>query len=119
MSFILITLNAFTLLFIVNNFLSFQGMGFRDNAYKCLDCFLRDRVQYVKVGSCFSEAQKVLSGVLLGIVLGTLLFLCFYSDLNNVPKFSHLSMYADDTKVYEGNTSIDYCRLLQEFIDEV
>ena len=96
-----------------------QKYGFIENAYKWIKSFLIDRVQYVKVGSCLSQAQEVLSGVPQGTVLGPLLFLCFSSDIQSVVKSCHLSMYADDTKLYQRNKSTTDCNLLQKDLDNV
>ena len=93
--------------------------GFSDNAYKWIENFLINRVQHVKVGTCLSDAQEVISGVPQGTVLGPLLFLCFSSDIKDIVKNCHLSMYADDTKLYLGNKNINDCNLLQEDLNSV
>jgi len=87
--------------------------GVNDKAYEWLENFLLDRIQQVKVNNSLSSAVHLKSGVPQGTVLGPLLFLCYSADLVNVVKYSKLSMYADDTKVFKAIYTIQDCHNLQ------
>ena len=93
--------------------------GFSESALKWIENFLTHRSQYVKIGNCLSEEQRVVSGVPQGTVLGPLLFLCFSSDINNIVNHTHLSMYADDTKIFRKNMNLHDCTLLQSDLDKI
>ena len=93
--------------------------GIVDSAYNWIENFLANRYQYVKVGSALSRGQTVLSGVPQGTVLGPLLFLCFSADINSIVSHVHVSMYADDTKVYKPIHSEADCVLLQDDLNRI
>ncbi len=77
-----------------------------------LEC--RARRHSVRVNSCVSPPVTVTSGVPQGTVLGPLLLLCYSADLTNTVKYSTISMFADDTKLYKGIDTVQDCYLLQE-----
>ncbi len=54
------------------------------------------------MSSCVSPLVTVTYGVTQGTVLGPSLFLCYSADLTNTVKYSTISMFADDTKLYKG-----------------
>ena len=88
--------------------------GFQGTALQWLKCFLSNRSQIVKVGNTLSNPQDVISGVPQGTVLGPVLFLFYSADLQHVIRYSKLSMYADDTKLFKKIESFNDCLLLQE-----
>ena len=61
--------------------------------------FLKDRIQYVRVGSDKSNTSKVLSGIPQGSILGPVLFTIFINDLPD-SVLSTCKIFADDTKLY-------------------
>ena len=66
--------------------------------------FLQDRRhsrQRVVIGSGISEISRVVSGVVQGSVLGTLLFLMFINDIGDLfPPPVKIKLFADDVKLY-------------------
>ena len=84
-----------------------------------IQSFLNNRIQYVKINSTLSEPASVTSGVPQGSVLGPVLFLCFSADLKNVVKYSEISIYADDTKLFKGIENKLDCHLLQQDLDAI
>jgi hypothetical protein len=62
--------------------------------------YLTDRRQRVAVLGVTSDSRPVCSGVPQGSILGLLLFLLYVNDFAEAVKSSHVSMFADDTKLY-------------------
>ena len=75
-----------------------------------LASFLSDRKQFVQIPGGISTYGPVSSGVLLGTVLGPVLFLILIADITKNVKFSNISSFADDTRLYlpiKSPTDID------------
>ena len=68
-------------------------------------------------GKC-SECVEVTSGVPQGSVLGPTLFIFFINDMPDVV-CSTIKIFADDTKVYTGTTSLENTENLQISIDNL
>ena len=60
---------------------------------------MNDRLQHVVVEGCISGANKVLSGVPQGTVLGPLFFLIYINYLQKMTKCSKIDVFADDTAI--------------------
>jgi hypothetical protein len=73
--------------------------GIAAKVLKWIEAWLSGRKQRVGIGGCFSEWQKVASGVPQGSVLGPLLFLVFINDIDEGLRSSILK-FADDTKLF-------------------
>ena len=71
-------------------------MGIGCSVFSILTHFLSDRSQHVMVDGCWSKLVNVVSGVPQGIVLGTLLFLLYTSELFSILE-NKLIGYADDS----------------------
>ena len=62
--------------------------------------YLKDRNQRVVVGGAYSSILPVNSGVPQGSILGPLLFALFIGDIHEVVSDgTHITLYADDTKI--------------------
>ena len=61
---------------------------------------MSNRRQLVRVNDSSSRNEAVTSGVPQGSVLGPILFLIYINDLADVLKDCHVSIFADDTKLY-------------------
>lgn len=67
-----------------------------------IKAYLENRVQRVRVNSCFSSWAKVESGIPQGSILGPLLFIIYINELPNIcDSGSKLYLYADDAKIYK------------------
>ena len=68
---------------------------------KFLTEYLRDRQQRVLIGGKLSSSQNAKSGVPQGSILGPILFVLFINDISDgISPETHLSLYADDTKIW-------------------
>ena len=65
-----------------------------------LEFYLKDRLQYIKIGKVESEKKSVKCGVPQGSILGSLLFIIYLNDVPTLKsKESTIMLYADDTVV--------------------
>ena len=79
--------------------------------------YLLDKQQYVTINGQQSNLLPVLLGILQGSILGPLLFIIFINDLPLTINFSHLLIFADDTKclsrIHSPTESLNLQRDLQ------
>lgn len=61
---------------------------------------------FVSVANCKSDLKTVLHGVPQGSVLGLLLFLLYINDLHEAIKFSEITLFADDTTLFQFGSSL-------------
>ena len=79
--------------------------------------FLKDRKQFFCIDGNVSAVCSVLSGVIQGSVIGSILFMLFINDLPDLIKFAFILLYADDLKLLYGVKSIADRKLLQDDIN--
>ena len=84
-----------------------EAYGFEKNALKLVYSYLANRKQRVKVGSAHSTFQNISAGVPQESVLGPLLFNIFVNDMFYLDLESEICKFADDTKNYACEKSID------------
>ena len=77
-----------------------QALGVNAKTHQWIRSFLTGRRQRVNVNGSLSDWEFVTSGVPQGSVLGPLLFSMFVCDVPDLLN-CHISMFADDTKVYQ------------------
>ena len=94
--------------------------GINGKLYECIESFLTDRSQSVKVGLAVSSSRKLLSGVVQGSVLGPLLFILFINDITNTLKSDvSAKLFADDFKSFSINDYRVNSKCIQNVLDTV
>ena len=84
-----------------HNILLLKKYGFRAKILsKTLSNYLANRQQYVEHDGIRSSTKTLNTGVPQGSVIGPFLFLIYINDLPSVCKNSKISLFADDTTVY-------------------
>lgn len=77
-----------------------RRLNFNSSFIKMIASFLKDRIQYVKIGNHLSRQYTPTHGVPQGSILGPLLFSIYINDLLSLPISSTIHSYADDTTLY-------------------
>ena len=77
-----------------------EKYGFRGKILCLLTNYLENRQQYVEHNQIRSSTKELKTGVPQGSVLGPFLFLIYINDLPLVFEKSKISLFADDTTVY-------------------
>ena len=90
-----------------------KRIGFNGKLITWIQSFLNGRSQAVVVDGQHSKSCSITSGVPQGTVLGPVLFLVFINDLGDVIKHSHISYFADDTRLTKKIKCEEDCKELQ------
>ena len=83
-----------------------QSYGIIENELTWFTDYLFQRKQYVKFDGSKSESDFVTCGVPQGSILGPLLFLIHFNDIENCLKNSRLMIYADDTVIFTASKDV-------------
>ena len=73
---------------------------------KWISCFLSNRLEWVKLGTCCSRKSNVISGIPQDSILVPILFTIYTNDLPNYLT-SQCKMFADDIKIYSKSFNHD------------
>ena len=84
-----------------------EAYGFHRNALKLFYSFLKNQMQRVKIGSTYSSAKEISIGIPQESILGPLLFSIFINNLFLIEMELDICNFADNTKIYECDTSIE------------
>lgn len=93
--------------------------GIHGDLLRWLSSYLKDRIQSVIVHGFKSNDFIALSGVPQGSHLGPILFLVFLNDICNNIKYSQVSIFADDLKLYKCIKDWADVSLLQADLDTI
>ena len=96
--------------------LKLEKLGISDTLLSWIQSFLSQRRQRVKVRNSVSYSARITSGVPQGSVLGPILFIAYICDLPTQLS-STASIFADDTKIFSGISSVNDADNLQKDID--
>ena len=97
-----------------------KGYGITGNVLGWIDSFLSNRTQCVIINNTKSTSSLVTSGIPEGSVLGPILFVLYiYDHPDVVDKYSHVFLFADDTKVFREINSPEDLQILQNYIDNL
>jgi ribonucleases P/MRP protein subunit RPP40 len=96
-----------------------SAYGITGSLLKWIDSFLSNRTQRTRVGSSLSDSVNLTSGVVLGSVIGPLLFLLFINEISEFLCCDHRTckLYADDVKLYTTMVLNEDTALLQNKLD--
>lgn len=81
-------------------------IGVSGSALEMFKSYLSQRYQIVKIGSNQSTALPITCGVPQGSVLGSLLFLIYVNNIQELGLNGHITLYADDTCLFYFGSSI-------------
>lgn len=84
-----------------------------------MSTYLTNRQQYVMINNFESDYYTSDSGVPQGSNLGPLLFLIFINDIVDKVKYSSVSLFADDMKIFKQIGDYQDCLKLQDDIKEI
>lgn len=94
------------------------NFGIQGPAFKLIESFLDNRLQYTCVDSCASSKETVKTGVPQGSVLGPLLYLLYVESLSIAGLKAEHFMFADDTMLlYSDNDQKKLERLINNDLD--
>jgi hypothetical protein len=95
-----------------------QQFGIDGTLLKFIMNYLKDRQQRVVIGGSQSGLKAVRSGVPQGSILGPLFFVLFINDICDcISDGTHITLYADDTKIWRRIVGWDDHAILQQDID--
>ena len=80
--------------------------GIQDDELNFFESYLENRTQCCSVNGKLSDRQKIEYGVPQGSILGLLLFIIYMNDLPLFVTNAQISMYADDTSLYNNIKSV-------------
>jgi len=81
--------------------------GLNHQSLKLFKCYLSNRFQRTKIGSCCSSWLLILKGVPQGSILGPLLFNIFINDLLSIVNKTDICNFADDNTIYSCASSLE------------
>lgn len=96
-----------------------QKLGIRGSILSWIKSYLTNRSQIVKFQDRFSYSINVTSGVPQGSVLGPILFAVFINDIASTIQDCHISMYADDLKIFKAIVNETDSLVLQSAVDSL
>ena len=86
--------------------LKLEKFGIRGHPLKWFTSYLKNRMQYVKIGNTTSDLNSVSCGVPQGSTLGPVLFLLYINDLPQTSNKLLFRMFADDTNIFYSHKDI-------------
>ena len=92
-------------------------MGIRSVANKWFEDYLTERSLVSKItvnesNTVYSEPYQITYGTAQDSCLGPLLFILFCNDIYNLPLYSHLILFADDTTMINSHKNVNYLKYM-------
>ena len=84
-----------------------ETLGLHKSIIDWIRDYLQNRIQRVRANSTLSEPGTMRQGVPQGSILGPLLYIIYANDIVNKIKKSKVTLYADDTVIYNSHRNIN------------
>ena len=84
-----------------------EHYGIRGIALNWFKSYLKNRNQFVSIGTSESSAKQIIYGVPQGSILGPLLFIIYINDLPQISEIAKFIMYADDANIFLTGENIN------------
>ena len=84
-----------------------EHYGIRGLALNWFKSYLKNRNQFVSIGTSESSAKQIIYGVPQGSILGPLLFIIYINDLPQISEIAKFIMYADDANIFLTGENIN------------
>ena len=83
-----------------------KNYGVRGKNLKWFESYFNNRKQFVSYNNKYTSFETIACGVPQGLILGSLLFLIYINDLNQVSNILDPMMFADDTIFFYSHHQI-------------
>ena len=85
-----------------------EKYGYRGPIHDMMKSYLSDRWQYVDMNGKETNQNQITTGVPQGSILGPFLFLLYINNLDSSGGNSKMSMFADDTTIFNAKKNVSF-----------
>ena len=90
-----------------------EKYGYRGPIHDMMKSYLSDRWQYVDMNGKETNQKRITTGVPQGSILGPFLFLLYINNLDSSSGISKMSMFADDTTIFNAKKNVSFTMLTE------
>ena len=85
-----------------------EKYGYRGPIHDMMKSYLSDRWQYVDMNGEETNQKRITTGVPQGSILGSFIFLLYINNLDTSSRNSKVSMFADDTTIFNAKKNVSF-----------